>query len=311
MRRLVAILNPQADRGRTASLAQSLRGALSGRLELQLLETTKRGEAIDLARKAAETGCDCVLAIGGDGTVHEVMNGLMQLSADRRPALAIVPAGSGNDVAYALGIEKDLSRSAELIRQGVTRTVDVGEIRTSIGKRCFCLNNVGLLLEGEINWASHQLHWPRGSGLYIRAMLQTLMRRLPTVQLRLTVDGRQFDRRATILSLANGPRSGGKFQLMPDATLDDGRFDYLLAPPVGRLKLLWNVRHALAGKRLNGAWIERGRFSQMTIRADRPLVSHVDGEPWLAASEGVHELSVTVQPSALRVICPAPPAAVP
>lgn len=311
MRRLLAILNPQADRGRTASLAESLRGALGGRLELQLLETTKRREAIDLARQAGETGCDAVLAIGGDGTVHEVMNGLMQLPSDRRPALGIVPAGSGNDVAYALGIDKDLSRSAEMIREGITRLVDVGEIRASGGKQCFCLNNVGLLLEGEINWASHQLHWPRGSGLYIRAMLQTLMRRLPAAQLQLTADGQTFDRRATILSLANGPRSGGKFQLMPDATLDDGQFDYLLAPPVGRLKLLWNVRHVLAGKRLDGAWIERGQFSQMTIRSDLPLVGHVDGEPWLAASDGVQELSVTVLPAALRVICPGSATTVP
>jgi diacylglycerol kinase family enzyme len=106
-----------------------------------------------------------------------------------------------------------------------------------------------------------------------------------------------------ILSLANGPRSGGTFQLMPDATLDDGRFDYLLAKPVGRLRLLWNVRHALGGKRFEGEWIERGRFSQLAVRSDVPLVGHVDGEPWLAASEGEHELSISVLPAALRIIC--------
>ena len=301
---LVAILNPQADRGRTAKLAKALRDALGQHCKVELLETTQRREAIALARQAGESRCDAVLAIGGDGTVHEVANGLMQLPAARRPPMGIVPAGSGNDVAFALGIDKDLARTAEIFRRGRVRYIDVGNICASNAQHCFCLNNVGLLLEGEINGASHRLTWPRGSGLYVRAMLQTFMRPLPAAELQLTVDGRPLARRATILSLANGPRSGGKFQLMPDATIDDGFFDYLMAPPVGRWKLLWNVRHALAGKRFDGEWIERGRFSRMTISADVPLVAHVDGEPWLAARDDARELTVQVQPASLPVLCP-------
>ncbi len=304
LRRLVAILNPQSDRGRTAPLAESLRDALGSRFELRLLQTTQRGEAIVLARDAGEQGCDAVVAIGGDGTVHEVVNGLMGMPSEARPALGIVPAGSGNDVAYALGIAKDLAATAAMIERGATRLVDVGSVDAEGGRSCYCINNIGLLLEGEINRTSHQLTWPRGSGLYLRAMVQTLMRRLPAAQLRMTVDGRELMRTATLLSIGNGPRSGGKFQLMPDATLDDGYFDYLLAPSVSRWKLLWKVRHALSGKKVEGDWIERGRFQQLTIHSDVALVAHIDGEPWLATTDEVRDLSIDVLPLALRVLCP-------
>jgi diacylglycerol kinase (ATP) len=304
LHRLVAILNPQADRGRTAQLAESLRSALGVRFDLQLSRTTERGEATGLAREAALQGCDAVVAIGGDGTVHEVMNGLMSVAADGRPKLAIVPAGSGNDIAFAIDITGDFQRSAEIIERGATRLVDIGEVRASAGRTCYCINNVGLLLEGEINRTSHRLTWPRGSGLYIRAMLQTLMRRPTAAELKLTIDGQELSRKATILSVANGPRSGGKFQLMPEAAIDDARFDYFLARPVNRLRLLWNVRRALAGKRLEGPWIEQGRFSQMAIHSDLALVAHVDGEPWIAPGDGVHVLEIEVLPQALAVLCP-------
>jgi diacylglycerol kinase (ATP) len=304
--RLVAILNPQSDRGRTAQLAESLRNALGSRFELQLLQTTQRGEAVRLARDAGKQGCDAVMAIGGDGTVHEVVNGLMELPAAGRPALGIVPAGSGNDVAYALGIDKELATAVTTIERGTTRMIDVGRVDANGGRSCYCINNIGLLLEGEINRASHQLTWPRGSGLYLRAMVQTLMRPLPVARLQLTVDGQQFNRTATLLSIGNGPRSGGKFQLMPDATLNDGAFDYLLAPPVSRWKLLWKVRHALSGKKVEGDWIERGRFQQMSIQSDVAIVAHVDGEPWLSAADEVRNLAINVLPLALRVLCPQP-----
>jgi diacylglycerol kinase (ATP) len=303
LRRFVAILNPQADRGRTAQLAAGMRSAMASRLSLQILETAQPGEAKALAEKAGRDKVDAVIAVGGDGTVHEVVNGLMQVKPGSRPALGILPAGSGNDVAFALGIDKDLSRAAALYDHFDTRTVDIGEVHAIGGPGCYCINNVGLLLEGQINRASHQLRWPRGAGLYFRAMLESMMRPLPTAELTLRVDdGTELRRRAMIFSIANGPRSGGKFQLMPNAALDDGQFDYLLAPPVSRLKLLWNVRHALTGKELTGSWIERGRFNQLAIGSDRPIVAHVDGEPWIAVGDAVHELHVQVLPRALRVI---------
>ena len=130
MPRLVAILNPNADRGRAAALAQSLQDALRGKFDLMLRQTTARGQAVDLARDAATEGCDAVIVIGGDGAVHEAANGLMAVPADCRPPLAILPAGSGNDLAFALGIDKDLAAAVHRLERGATRAIDVGLART-------------------------------------------------------------------------------------------------------------------------------------------------------------------------------------
>lgn len=301
MRCLTAILNPQSDRGRTAQLADALQQALAGRVELQLLKTTRRGEAVELAQQAGVTGCDGVVAIGGDGTVHEVANGLLALPATDRPPLGIIPAGSGNDFAFALGIDKNLERNAELLARGAARAVDAALVEAGSGRRRYSINNLGALLEGQINLASHELHWPRGSGLYLRAALQTLVRRPPLAKLQLTVDGVELMRESAILSISNGCRSGGRFYLTPCARVDDGRFDYLLAPPATRLRLVWEIYKSLRRERPPDSWIEQGEFSTMTVRSDLPLAAHVDGEPWLRPEEGEREIRINVLPGVLEV----------
>jgi diacylglycerol kinase (ATP) len=300
---LTAILNPNADRGRTAKLAEAFQRASAQQLELKLLKTTRRGEAADLAEHAASES-PVVIAIGGDGTVHEVASGLMRVPAERRPPLGVVPAGSGNDFAYALGIPKILAENVAIIAAGHTRTVDVGDVRTPAGDQRYCLNNLGTLLEGQINRASHDFTWPRGRGLYLRAVLATFMRPPQVSQLSLDCDGRHIHRDAVLLSINNGPRSGGQFVMSPAAQADDGRFNYLLARPMSRLALLCQIRHALRGNHIADNRFEYGDFAHLTIRSNVPLYVHVDGEPWLSPADVILQLNVTVLPSALRVLCP-------
>jgi diacylglycerol kinase (ATP) len=306
MRRVAVILNPRADRGRNALKAAALRQATTHGIELTLLETHRRGHAVELARDAAADGFEAVIAMGGDGTVHEVANGLMNSPVDERPALGIIPAGSGNDVAYALGLTADLTQAVQRIERCFTRPVDVGVITTETGDARHFLNNVGALLEGEVNLASHQYTWPRGPGLYLRAVAATLLRRPQVHRLRLVIDGMPLDREAILLSIANGPRSGGRFQLSPDARIDDGHFDYLLAAPMHRLQLVWQIFKALRGVHALHPAIERGHFTEMTIHSDAALSVHVDGEPWLPPEAGVRSLTLKLQPQALRVLCDEP-----
>lgn len=303
MRRLVAILNPKSDRGRTAALAASLRAALSNRFEVVLRETTRGGDGVTLAKAAAGERCDAVIAVGGDGTVHEVANGLMAVAAELRPAMGIIPAGSGNDVAFALRIGNDLRRCVAMIERSETRAVDVARVECASGRKCFAINNVGTLLEGAINLASHHYSWPRGSGLYVRAVLRTLMRSIPVASLRLNVDGVELNRSAIMLSIANGPRSGGKFVLMPEADPCDGQLNFVVAAPVGRWRLLWKASRAMQGAQLSDSWIERSAFQRLGICSSIPLVTHVDGEPWLRPEDDCRELSVQLEPGALQVIC--------
>lgn len=304
MLRLAAILNPHADRGRTASLAEQIQRLLAKRVELQLFQTTRRDEAREIAVQAAREGFEGVVAIGGDGTVHEVANGLLSLAENQRPTLGVIPAGSGNDFAFALGIDKAYERTASILANGSTRMVDAAAVATGSGRTCFSINNLGTLLEGQINLASHELQWPRGSGLYLRAVARTLRRRPPIATLQLSVDGHDIARQSSILSISNGCRSGGRFYLVPDARIDDGKFDYIVAKPASRLKLLWEIYRSLQRERAPDDWIERGEFTTLDVTSDIPLAAHVDGEPWLRPAEGERQLSVTVLPGVLRVFAP-------
>lgn len=306
MRRVAVILNPRADRGRAARAFESFLQRTRDTIDVMPFETEARGDAVDHAVFASLNDCEAVIAMGGDGTVHEVANGLMAAPADERPALGIIPAGSGNDVAYALGITADLTQVIARIELGFTRPIDVGTIAADTGDTRHFLNNVGVLLEGEINLASHRYTWPRGPGLYLRAVAAALIRRPQVHRLRLTIDGIELQREAILLSIANGPRSGGRFQLSPDARIDDGHFDYLLAAPMHRAQLIWQISKSLRGRHALHPSIERGHFTRMTIHSDAALAAHVDGEPWLPPSAGVRSLTLQMQPQALRVLCDEP-----
>jgi len=301
-RQFVAILNPNADRGRTAQLASSLERAIGDQLDLRIVASTRRGESAELALEAARRGCEAVIAVGGDGTVHEVANGLMTLPGAQRPAMAILPAGSGNDFSFALGIANDAPTLVAALRSGATRAVDVGAVRSADGRSRYFVNNVGLLLEGLVNLASHELTWPRGSGLYLRAFMQTLFRRPLTAQLELCVDGIESACGAANLSIGNGPRTGGRFLLFPNANIDDGRLDYVLARPMNRARLAWEVLQSMRGKPREFGRIVRGQFATLSLQSDAPLAAHVDGEPWLRPAEGVLAIEVEVLPGSLRVI---------
>ena len=272
-------------------------------MELTFLRSSRRGEAVDLARDAARGGVEAVIVIGGDGTVNEVVNGLVTASTRRPPALGVIPAGTGNDFAFAAGLTRDVQRAIAIIQQGNTRPVDVGEIRDGAGRSRFWINNVGTLLDGRINLASHRLTWPKGPGRYVRASLQTLMRKPATAHLELCLDEKTHVRDAIMLSIGNGPRSGGKFLLTPDAIIDDGRFDYVLARPMNRLRLLALMPKAMRGTHLQHPCIEHGRFSTLALRSSAPIAVHLDGEPWSKPEDGICEITIKVLPNALRVLC--------
>jgi diacylglycerol kinase family enzyme len=137
-------------------------------------------------------------------------------------------------------------------------------------------------------------------------MLQTLLRPLSSTTLELTLDGEQRRRDALLLSIANGPRSGGRFFLTENARIDDGRFNYVLARRVGRLRLLGMAMLSMRGRPPQANWIEQGQFSTMTLKAQTPLAAHVDGEPWLAPQDEVLEVAVKVLPGALQVLASPP-----
>ena len=207
------ILNPQAGRSRRGPNEESIRRAfLRHGLAAEVVFTAAPGHATALARDA---GSDPVVAVGGDGTLHEVIQGL-DLARQR---LGVIPAGSGNDFAWQHGIPRGLDAAVDRIAASVEKKIDLGQWE---GGRFH--NNLGLGFEAEVNRLSHRVRGVRGPALYFVALARA-MARLRTYRLELTWEGGSFTGELSTAALLNNRRVGGAFILAPAARPDDGVLD--------------------------------------------------------------------------------------
>lgn len=274
-----------------------IREALSSAgLDGEFLDTERPGHAADLAEDAGRNGIDVVVAIGGDGTVNETVNGLMRLPEPARPAFGLVPDGTGNDYAYLLGLRPgDLTVATRALVAGATRALDAGEMN---GR--FFANSVGLGFDGAVAEAASKVRYLKGFPAYLWSVF-TVLREWTNFELTLTVDGRELEGRAFLAAVAVGPRSGGGFLLAPDAQPDDGLFDVCRLGDLGKGEALMHLPKALDGSHVKLPWTTILRARDVTLASDRPLTAHIDGNLIFGAGHP-EPLVFRTHPRALRVI---------
>jgi diacylglycerol kinase (ATP) len=260
------------------------------------LDTERPGHAADLAEESGKRGADVVVAIGGDGTVNETVNGLMRLPEAKRPAFGLVPDGTGNDYGFALGLRPgDLADAARALAEGKTRVLDVGEVNG-----CFFANSVGLGFDGAVAETASKVRYLKGFPAYLWSVF-TVLKDWANFELTLTADGRTLEGHAFLAAVANGPRSGGGFLLAPAARPDDGLFDVCRLGDLGKLEALRHLPKALDGSHVGLPWVTILRAREVILASDRPLTAHVDGN--LVFSAGHPDpLVFRMHPNALRVI---------
>jgi diacylglycerol kinase family enzyme len=290
---LCVIFNPNAGRGRARRRLDRLRALLGPTAVFRPTERPGHGE--ELAYEAASSGFAVVAAAGGDGTVHEVANGILRAG---RPevVLEVYPVGSANDYAHSLGLDPEwkLRRDPEV----VVRPVDVGEVTTA-DRRRFFVNGVGLGFGGHVARESRRVGWFQGKLLYNLALVRALWLRFeaPTWTIRLDEETRRGP--TLLLSLAIGTREGN-FTLAPDALVDDGLFDVLHVGAVSRWTLIRNLLGVNAGRLPAHPQLWQGRCASARVESATPLAFHLDGE-FFASAEEVFALDVRLLPGALRV----------
>ncbi len=277
---LLVIANARSGHGRGARRADALARALrAAGLPFTLAHTNGPGHATALAATAPGG----VVAVGGDGTVHEVVNGLLPRGAVLGP-LAVLPAGSGDDFASDAGAPSAPDELVQRLRQGTLRTIDVGsaEFDGEGGpqQRRFA-NNAGLGFEAQVVAAAGNARWLRGRPLYLAATLQAVQhQRQVDCELVYTTDGETTTVRQPILfvSTCNGSRVGGGLPFVPGARLDDGQLDVLQVSSPSRratLVLLWRLLRARHGRDRR---VRLLRCSQLTVRPATPMPLAMDGE---------------------------------
>lgn len=296
-RRFYVIVNPAASRGHALGAWEPARRVLdAASAEYEVALTERPRHATELAERAARDGWSAVVAVGGDGTVHEVANGLLRASAGEttRP-LGIIGVGTGNDFIKRLGLpRRHPAKAAARLLHAEPRQVDAGRLDEE-----YFTNGVGVGFDARVAIEARRVRGLRGMAVYAAALVRVL-RHHRTPRMRLHLDGRLIvDRPLTLITVANGPCHGGGFWLCPDARLNDGALDLCVADALTPAQLLPLVPRVMRGTHVTRPDVQMLRGHSVHISSDEPLPVHADGEIY---SEAAHELKLEVLPGRLTVL---------
>ncbi len=293
MQEVVAIVNRTAGRGKCERLWPQIRAYLEELgLQPKVEFTRGEGDATNLAQAAANNGAQAVLSVGGDGTLNEVVNGLVD---NPDTTLGIIPAGSGNDFVRSLGINPaDWQSACRVIARGHTQAVDLGQVN---GRHFINVSGVGFdatVVDCANTWG--KAHFP-SSLAYVAAVLKTLREFKPS-RVKIQLDDQEIEAVSWLVAVASGQYFGGGMWIAPNADVHDGFFDVCVLSDLSKLAFLLAFPSIFSGKHLRNPAVKLYRARQVSVTADRPMLVQADGEVI-----GTTPISFTARPASLRIFC--------
>ena len=289
--RVAILANPYAGRGRTRALGERIGLELDSLgLTTTFKWTTKPAEGIELARSLAAVH-DILCVIGGDGTVHEAVNGLMPHPIP----LVVVPSGSGNDFAKLLPCPRTPMELLETLEAGMGAHLDV----LDTGVR-YCVNSLGLGFEALVTRHSRSIQRLGGVPLYLTAVFKALLTYdTPDLAIELP-GGERITGPRLMVSVGNGVCAGGGFYLTPNALPDDGRLELCIIEPLNRRRILRLLPRALNGSHTGRLGVDMRSVPSVRISSASPCHLHIDGE-YLGEERWLLEISILKR--SLPVLC--------
>lgn len=289
--RALAIVNPAAGNGAGERVAVRIAGEFRDQgMRVDVIQTPAPDEAARLAREGAADGYRVIIAAGGDGTANEIANGIIGSGA----ALALYPLGSGNDFARALGYPRRRRDLPRFIRNARRRTIDVGEINGRV-----FVNSAGVGIDGHVAQRIAATSRVTGKALgYFAGSLAGIATYRPQT-MRVLIDGELHSGRFLAVVAANGTHFGSGMHLAPQASLDDGQLDVLIARDLSPWSSLIALGKLYRGTHVDGRKIQMKRARAVEIELERPLRAQLDGETATA-----QRFSIRVRPAALDVLGP-------
>ncbi len=306
MKRFYVIVNPVSGRGAGERAIPHVEEALKAySLAHTLVRTERPWHAAELAKQASADGFDVVVAVGGDGTANEVLNGLMQAKAagGRAATMAVLPVGRGNDFAFGVGIPHELEPTCRILASGRARAIDVGVVRGGdFPEGRYFGNGVGIGFDTVVGFEAQKLKHLHGFTAYFVAALKTISLYFRAPLVRIELDGRILSQRALMVSIMNGRRMGGGFFMAPDGKPDDGVFDLCIAAQVSRMGVLRLMPRFMKGTQGSHPAITMERAKRVSIIAvEGSLPAHADGETICTAGE---RLDIEILPAQVDILVP-------
>ncbi|MCA9872780.1 MAG: diacylglycerol kinase family lipid kinase [Anaerolineales bacterium] len=299
--RVKVILNPAADNGRARQYHDPILQAAAPYEGVEIAMAERPGHAEVLARQAAEAGYEIVAAAGGDGTVHEVVNGLYA-AGQTAAKLGVIPLGSGNDFAFSSGLAAEWQTAVTRLFTGAVKAVDLACIEADNGRARVFDNNFGLGFDARVVVQTQKMTRVHGFIKYFLAVLHSIAFYYHTPHLQMDFDGEQVTQRVLFLALGVGRRGGGGFLLTPDARQDDNLIDSCLVNPIGRLTMLQMLSQAVKGTHIHSRHVTMRQSRCITIHLQDSAPIHVDGEMFAYPEDKVQQVTITSVPAALEVI---------
>ncbi len=291
------ILNPYANRWGAQAQVPAVRSAFArAGAEADITLTTKPREATREAALAAQNGYEAIVAAGGDGTVSEVVNGLIQAAGDGpTQPLGVLPIGTGNDFSDMAGLPRDLTMAAELIVAGKTRQVDAGRVNDH-----YFDNNCALAMEPMVTIENVKMRRVSGNVRYVAALVKSLLK-LRAWDMHLRWDDGEHRGLTFLLSVCNSPRTGGLFYMSPQAEMDDGYFNFVYAPAMPKAQVLAILPRLFKGTHIDHPLVRHERTRRLVVESEPGTPIHADGE---VIAESVHTIDYEILPGKITLIVP-------
>jgi diacylglycerol kinase (ATP) len=298
------ILNPTAGHGNgLKALPQIEQLFTQAGVSFDLQQTEQPGHGIELTCRAVKDGYQVIVAAGGDGTVNEVINGLMlsKLEGLDIPPLGVLCVGRGNDFSGSMGIPTELKEGFQALLRGERRTIDVGRV---VGGKYpegrYFASCVGVGFDAITTIEVHKLPRWGGYAAFMVGVLKTVFLYNHAPVARIEFDGMEITQRSLLISIMNGRRLGGGFIMAPDSRPDDGFFDLCIAEQMSSLEVIRMIPHFTRGDQATQPKIKTGRAARVSIVAqDGALPAQTDGE--IISIEGTR-LDIEILPRQLAVI---------
>ncbi len=287
------IYNPAAGRANQAKILPRLQEALQNAgLDYQIAVTEHRQHATELAQQAAVDKWPRVAVAGGDGTINEVVNGLLQVEGER-PQLGLLPLGTANDLTKTLEIPTSLSEACQKLAQSTSRRIDVGQVNQH-----YFVNNSAIGLEPLVTMQQERLRWLGGSVRYIVAAMQSIVT-ARFWEVHLDWLSGVYEGPVLLISVGNSPRTGGFFFMTPQAEVSDGLFDFVYGIKMSRWQMVNLLPRTMNGSHIRHPLVIYRRAETINIRVEPTTPIQADGE---IIETAANEITYQILPDYLEVV---------
>ena len=300
------IVNPTSGRGLGERSIPHIESSLREYgLDFTLVKTERVWHAADLAENAVREGYDVIVCASGDGTVNEAINGIMRARKDgfNGAAFTVLGIGTGNDFAGGTGIPTNLNDGLKALKENKRKVIDIGVVKGGdYPEGRYFGNGIGVGFDAAVGNEAIKVRWTRGLPAYLIGVIKTVFLYYNPAQVEIVLDDKETIKQVSLMiSVMNGRRMGGGFQMAPESLPDDGLFDLCIAETASKGRILGLIPHFIRGTQAGQPEVKMRRASKVSIKSlDLTFPAHADGE--FICLDGSH-LTLELLPKELEIIC--------